>query len=152
MMVRFENDVVVTGAGTDAERQPVSLACYRANPTPSPQAPIPRLRVNSPACSNHPLCANSRHTVAGTLVVLSNIDGGAIARTTQAKATGLKLGERWHLALRRPECKQVEWRSSNYPLYGDMSRRMYEVLAASVPQVEPYSNDEMFLDSPACPI
>ena len=75
------------------------------------------------------------------LVVLSNNDGCAIARTSEAKALGIKMGEPWHLALRRPECKPVEWRSSNYPLYGDMSRRMYEVLTARVPQVEPYSID-----------
>jgi len=85
------------------------------------------------------------------LVVLSNNDGCAIARTTEAKALGIKMGEPWHLAQRRPECKVVEWRSSNYPLYGDMSRRMYEVLAASVPQVEPYSIDEMFLDLAGLP-
>jgi DNA polymerase V len=80
------------------------------------------------------------------LVVLSNNDGCAIARTTEAKALGVKMGEPWHLANRRAECKGVEWRSSNYPLYGDMSRHMYEVLAARVPQVEPYSIDEMFLN------
>ena len=85
------------------------------------------------------------------LVVLSNNDGCAIARTAEAKAIGIKMGEPWHLALRRPECKPVEWRSSNYPLYGDMSRRMYEVLAANVPQVEPYSIDEMFLDLTGLP-
>jgi len=85
------------------------------------------------------------------LVVLSNNDGCAIARTTEAKAIGIKMGEPWHLAQRRPECKAVEWRSSNYPLYGDMSRRMYEVLATSVPQVEPYSIDEMFLDLAGMP-
>ena len=50
------------------------------------------------------------------------------------------------MAQKRPECAKVEWRSSNYALYGDMSRRMYEVLSNSVPQVEPYSIDEMFLD------
>lgn len=80
------------------------------------------------------------------LVVLSNNDGCAIARTSEAKALGIKMGEPWHLAQQRPACKSVEWRSSNYPLYGDMSRRMYEVLTANVPQVEPYSIDEMFLD------
>jgi DNA polymerase V len=85
------------------------------------------------------------------LVVLSNNDGCAIARTTEAKAMGIKMGEPWHLALRRPECKQIEWRSSNYPLYGDMSRRMYEILTANVPQVEPYSIDEMFLDLTGIP-
>ncbi|HQT40392.1 MAG TPA: Y-family DNA polymerase, partial [Acidocella sp.] len=85
------------------------------------------------------------------LVVLSNNDGCAIARTTEAKAMGIKMGEPWLLALRRPECKQIEWRSSNYPLYGDMSRRMYEILTANVPQVEPYSIDEMFLDLTGIP-
>jgi DNA polymerase V len=80
------------------------------------------------------------------LVLLSNNDGCTIARTAEAKALGIKMGEPWHLALRRPECKDVEWRSSNYPLYGDMSRRMYEVLIERVPAVEPYSIDEMFLD------
>jgi len=81
----------------------------------------------------------------------SNNDGCAIARTTEAKALGIKMGEPWHLAQRRPESKAVEWRSSNYPLYGDMSRRMYEVLAANVPQIEPYSIDEMFLDLTGLP-
>ena len=85
------------------------------------------------------------------LVVLSNNDGCAIARTAEAKALGIKMGEPWHLAQRRPECKAIEWRSSNYPLYGDMSRRMYEILAANVPQVEPYSIDEMFLDLTGLP-
>jgi DNA polymerase V len=85
------------------------------------------------------------------LVVLSNNDGCTVARTTEAKSIGIKMGEPWHLALRRPECKNIAWRSSNYPLYGDMSRRVYEVLAARVPQVEPYSIDEMFLDLTGMP-
>lgn len=85
------------------------------------------------------------------VVVLSNNDGCTIARTAEAKSLGIKMGEPWHLALRRPECKQVQWPSSNYPLYGDTSRRMYEVLAARVPQVEPYSIDEMFLDLTGLP-
>lgn len=82
------------------------------------------------------------------LVVLSNNDGCAIARTSEAKAAGIKMGDPWHLAKDRPAVRaaQVEWLSSNYPLYGDMSRRMYQVLAARVPRVEPYSIDEMFLD------
>jgi DNA polymerase V len=82
------------------------------------------------------------------LVVLSNNDGCAIARTSEAKAAGVKMGDPWHLAKDRPAVREakVEWLSSNYPLYGDMSRRMYQVLAARVPRVEPYSIDEMFLD------
>ena len=58
------------------------------------------------------------------------------------------MGDPWHLARHRPAVRaaRVEWFSSNYALYGDMSRRMYQVLAARVPRVEPYSIDEMFLD------
>ncbi|OAI44322.1 DNA repair protein [Rhizomicrobium sp. SCGC AG-212-E05] len=80
------------------------------------------------------------------VVVLSNNDGCIIARTTEAKALGLKMGEPWHLVQNRPGIKTVEWRSSNYELYGDMSRRMYQVLEELFPIVEPYSIDEMFLD------
>ncbi|UNC15911.1 Y-family DNA polymerase [Acidiphilium multivorum] len=85
------------------------------------------------------------------LVVLSNNDGCAIARTVEAKALGIRMGEPWHLFRRRPESKDVEWRSSNYALYGDMSRRVYDVLIERVPQVEPYSIDEMFLDLEGIP-
>lgn len=80
------------------------------------------------------------------VVVLSNNDGCAIALTREAKDLGLKMGEPYHLAKKRPEFASVIWRSSNYALYGDMSRRIYETLQELVPSVEPYSIDEMFLD------
>ena len=80
------------------------------------------------------------------LVVLSNNDGCAIARTDEAKDLGVKMGDPWHIISKRPEMKPVQWRSSNYSLYGDMSRRVYEVLLEAVPFVEPYSIDEMFMD------
>ena len=80
------------------------------------------------------------------VVVLSNNDGCAIARTAEAKALGIKMGDVWHLVRGKRELAAVEWFSSNYALYGDMSRRMYQVLAERVPRVEPYSIDEMFLD------
>ena len=82
------------------------------------------------------------------VAVLSNNDGCAIARNGLAKAAGIKMGDPWHLARNRPAVRaaRVEWFSSNYALYGDMSRRMYQVLAARVPRVEPYSIDEMFVD------
>lgn len=71
-----------------------------------------------------------------------------MARTAEAKAAGIKMGDPWHLIRNKPAVRaaRVEWLSSNYALYGDMSRRMYQVLAARVPRVEPYSIDEMFLD------
>ena len=80
------------------------------------------------------------------VVVLSNNDGCAIARTREAKALGVKMGDAWHIARKRPESQPVVWYSSNYALYADMSRRMYQVLAERLPAVEPYSIDEMFLD------
>jgi len=80
------------------------------------------------------------------VVVLSNNDGCAIARTHEAKDLGIKMGEPYHLARGRPGLEHVIWKSSNYALYGDMSRRMYEVLTTMAPHVEPYSIDEMFLD------
>lgn len=85
------------------------------------------------------------------VVVLSNNDGCAIARTQEAKDLGIKMGEPYHLAKRRPGLEHVVWKSSNYVLYGDMSRRMYEVLTELVPEVEPYSIDEMFLDVSGMP-
>src|SRR4051812_36997735 len=80
------------------------------------------------------------------LIVLSNNDGCAIARTMEAKKLGVKMGAPWHLIKDNPEMRSVLWRSSNYELYGDMSRRMYQVLEDIFPAVEPYSIDEMFLD------
>ena len=80
------------------------------------------------------------------IVVLSNNDGCVIARTHEAKDLGIKMGEPAHMIRDKPEFKTVIWKSSNYVLYGDMSRRMYEVLSDLTPQVEPYSIDEMFLD------
>lgn len=80
------------------------------------------------------------------LVVLSNNDGCVIARSHEAKDLGLKMGAPWHLVREDKRFKAVDWRSSNYALYGDMSRRMYQVLCARAPRVEPYSIDEMFLD------
>ncbi|GBD55729.1 Y-family DNA polymerase [Gluconobacter wancherniae] len=80
------------------------------------------------------------------VVVLSNNDGCAIARTHEAKAAGIRMGDPWHLARKRPESAHVAWYSSNYALYADMSRRMYQVLSERVPAVEPYFIGEMFLD------
>lgn len=85
------------------------------------------------------------------LVVLSNNDGCVIARTSEAKALGLRMGDPWHLVKDKPAIRQVEWRSSNYELYGDMSRRMFQVLESLFPAVEPYSIDEMFLDMRGLP-
>ncbi|MFP4137261.1 MAG: Y-family DNA polymerase [Halomonas sp.] len=76
--------------------------------------------------------------------VLSNNDGCVVARSRELKALGVAMGAPLHLlppAVRR----QAVLLSSNYALYGDMSRRVNQVLAAFSPDVEPYSIDESFV-------
>ncbi|RYU79576.1 Y-family DNA polymerase [Hymenobacter persicinus] len=79
-------------------------------------------------------------------VVLSNNDGCLISRSDEAKALGLKMGAPYHQV--RPFLREHEvWvRSSNYALYGDMSRRVVEILGLFTPEVEVYSIDEAFLN------
>ena len=85
------------------------------------------------------------------VIVLSNNDGCAIARSKGAKALGIKMGDPWHLVRDRPELRDVHWMSSNFALYGDISRRVFQVLAERVPRAEPYSIDETFLDLAGLP-
>lgn len=79
------------------------------------------------------------------VVVLSNNDGCIVARSNEAKAIGLKMGEPVFKA--RPMIDEfgVSVFSSNYTLYGDLSARMHELLAEFSPQIEKYSIDEAFL-------
>ena len=70
--------------------------------------------------------------VGKPVIVLSNNDGCAVARSNEAK----DLVEKNHVAVF----------SSNYALYGDMSRRVQDVLRDWAPAVEQYSIDESFLD------
>lgn len=80
------------------------------------------------------------------VVVLSNNDGCAIARSEEAKRLGVKMGDPWHLHRERWRRENVIIRSSNYALYGDMSGRVMSILRARAPGVEVYSIDEAFLD------
>jgi DNA polymerase V len=85
------------------------------------------------------------------VVVLSNNDGCAIARSAPAKTLGIKMGDPWHLIRSKQELRDVRWYSSNFALYGDISRRVYQVLADRVPRAESYSIDETFLDLTGLP-
>lgn len=80
------------------------------------------------------------------LVVLSNNDGCVVARSAEAKALGVKMGQPWHQV--PPELKQqgLKVQSSNYSLYADMSHRVMTILGAMAPRQEVYSIDECFLD------
>ena len=79
------------------------------------------------------------------VLVLSNNDGCCIARSNEVKALGVKMGEP-AFKLRPLIAKHgIRVFSSNYVLYGDMSRRVYEVLHGFSPDIECYSIDESFL-------
>ncbi len=79
------------------------------------------------------------------VVVLSNNDGNIIARSNEAKRLGLKFGASFLDCMAIVKRYQVEVFSSNYALYGDMSRRVMEILAQFSPILEVYSIDEAFL-------
>lgn len=80
------------------------------------------------------------------VLVLSNNDGCAIARSEEVKALGVKMGEPAFKIRPLIEKHGVRVFSSNYVLYGDMSRRVNDVLNRFSPEVEIYSIDETFLD------
>jgi DNA polymerase V len=79
------------------------------------------------------------------VVVLSSNDGCIVARSNEAKALGIGMGE--------PEFKvrelliqhDVAVFSSNFALYGDISSRVMRTLESLVPEVEQYSVDEAFI-------
>ena len=80
------------------------------------------------------------------VAVLSNNDGCVIARSQEVKDLGIGMGTPAFQLRERFRQHRVRTFSSNYALYGDMSRRVMEVLEALAPAVEIYSIDEAFLD------
>jgi DNA polymerase V len=90
-------------------------------------------RVFAPALERRPV------------VVLSNNDGCVIARSNEAKALGIGMGEPAFKRERFFRANGVRVFSSNYALYGDMSARVYRVLNRFSPEIEHYSIDESFL-------
>ncbi len=79
------------------------------------------------------------------VVVLSNCDGCVIARSNEAKALGIKMGEPFFKVKQLVKAHQVAVFSSNYALYGDMSSRVMDILKEYAPKVAVYSVDEAFL-------
>jgi DNA polymerase V len=82
------------------------------------------------------------------VVVLSNNDGCVIARSNEAKALGVGMGEPFYKCQPLLERHQVAVFSSNYALYGDLSQRVMDVLCQLEPEVEVYSIDEAFFRLP----
>jgi len=79
-------------------------------------------------------------------VVLSNNDGCVIARSGEARAMGIAMGEPYFKVRARMGKGAVQVRSANFALYADMSRRVMDIIAANVPDIEIYSIDECFMD------
>jgi DNA polymerase V len=90
-------------------------------------------RVFNPALENRPV------------VVLSNNDGCAVARSNEAKALGVKMGAPWFQLKELADRHGILALSSNYALYADMSSRVVSILRDYSPHIEVYSIDESFL-------
>jgi DNA polymerase V len=93
-------------------------------------------RVFNPALRNRPIA------------ILSNNDGCIIARSDEAKERGIEMGAPLFKQRGLIKEKKICVRSSNYPLYGDMSRRILQCLRHLTDKVEPYSIDEAFIELP----
>ena len=80
------------------------------------------------------------------VIVLSNNDGCIISRSSEAKDLGIKMGEPYFKAKKIITESNVHVFSSNYSLYGDISRRVMKTLKHFAPEMEIYSIDEAFLN------
>ncbi len=80
------------------------------------------------------------------VVVLSNNDGCAVARSNEAKRLGVGMGQPLFQFKDLVEAHRIQVLSSNYALYGDMSSRVMKVISQFSPLAEIYSIDEIFLD------
>ncbi|MDC0232081.1 Y-family DNA polymerase [Pelagibacteraceae bacterium] len=80
------------------------------------------------------------------VVVLSNNDGCVISRSAEAKNLGIKMGEPYFKVAKIVKKNDVKIFSTNFALYGDISRRVMKTLKQFSPQMEVYSIDEAFLD------
>jgi DNA polymerase V len=93
-------------------------------------------RCFNPALRNRPI------------VVLSNNDGCVIARSAEAKALGIKMGQAYFEIAVLCEEQGVKVFSSNFGLYGDLSNRVMTLLKQAFSELEVYSIDEAFLSVP----
>ncbi|GHH25396.1 protein UmuC [Sphingomonas glacialis] len=85
------------------------------------------------------------------VIVLSNNDGCAIARSEEAKALHIKMGDPLFKIRDIIKRHGIEVRSSNYELYADMNRRFNAVIAEHSDLIEIYSIDESFYRLPVLP-
>ncbi len=80
------------------------------------------------------------------VVVLSNNDGCAVARSNEAKALGIAMGAPWFKIKHLEDEAGLVGLSANFTLYGDMSDRMMSLVAGLGHQQEIYSIDESFVN------
>jgi len=80
------------------------------------------------------------------VIVLSNNDGCVVARSNETKALGIKMGTPVFTIAHMIKTHDIKVFSSNYALYGDMSRRVMQTFSRFTPDIEIYSIDEAFLD------
>lgn len=80
------------------------------------------------------------------IVVLSNNDGCVIARSNEAKKLGIKMGEPAFKKREVFERNKINTFSTNFILYGDMSKRVMSILRNNSKEIEIYSIDEAFIE------
>ena len=86
------------------------------------------------------------HLEGKPIIVLSNNDGCVIARSNESKALGIKMGVPVFQIKNIIEKHNVQLFSSNFTLYGDMSKRVMSTIKQEVKAMEVYSIDEAFMD------
>jgi DNA polymerase V len=79
------------------------------------------------------------------IVVLSNNDGAVIARSEEAKALGINMAVPIFVVKELMRTHNIRGFSSNYTLYGDMSKRIKSIIRQFFYEVEDYSIDESFV-------
>lgn len=79
------------------------------------------------------------------VAVLSNNDGCCVSRSNEFKALGIGMGTPYFQLKDKESRGEIVFRSSNYELYGDISRRIISILREEAINVEQYSIDEAFI-------
>ena len=90
----------------------------------------------------------NRRLVGRPIAVLSNNDGCCVSRSNEFKALGIAMGTPYYQLKNREKAGELDFCSSNYELYGDMSRRIISILRDEALDVEQYSIDEAFIYPP----
>ena len=90
----------------------------------------------------------NRRLVGRPVAVLSNNDGCCVSRSNEFKALGIPMGTPYFQLKYREASGELCFCSSNYELYGDMSRRIISILREEAVDVEQYSIDEAFIFPP----